>query len=55
MLHFPDEILVPVCMLFEKSLRVGRDGFLRNGGRQMLCQFTRLETGGGLGTIGQYA
>ena len=24
MLHFPDEILAPVCMLFEKSLREGR-------------------------------
>ena len=24
LLHFPDEILVPVCMLFEKSLRVGQ-------------------------------
>ena len=24
LLHFPDEILVPVCMLFEKSLREGR-------------------------------
>ena len=24
MLHFPDEILMLVCMLFEKSLRVGR-------------------------------
>ena len=24
LLHFPDEILVPVCMLFEKSLREGQ-------------------------------
>ena len=24
MLHFPDEILAPVCMLFEKSLREGK-------------------------------
>ena len=24
LLHFPDEILDPVCMLFEKSLREGR-------------------------------
>ena len=24
MLHFPDEILVPICKLFEKSLREGR-------------------------------
>ena len=24
LLHFPDEILVPVCVLFEKSLREGR-------------------------------
>ena len=24
MLHFPDEILNPVCMLFEKSLSEGR-------------------------------
>ena len=24
LLHFPDEILAPVCMMFEKSLREGR-------------------------------
>ena len=24
LLHFPDEILIQVCMLFEKSLREGR-------------------------------
>ena len=34
LLHFPDEILDPVCMLFEKSLREGRGaGGLETGKR----------------------
>ena len=51
LLHFPDEILVPVCMLFEKS---PREGFLRIGGRQM-CQFIKWQTGERPRTTGQLA
>ena len=42
LLHFPEEIFDPVCMLFEKSLSEER--VLRTGGGQMLCRFIRPVT-----------
>ena len=42
LLHFPEEILDPVCMLFEKSLREGRVPEDWRG--QMLYRFIRPVT-----------
>ena len=48
MLHFLDENIESVCILFEKSPRERWvHGDWRRPGGQMLCQFTRLMTGEG--------